>query len=110
MRIDLQCEVPSGLRDYIATRMRQSFGHFRDRIQWARIKVADVKDPEGSDDKRCVVQLRLRNRPDVVFAVTAAGARAAVDRAAERVAQMLVRRLGRRPRGESVAGLLPAGT
>ena len=110
MRIDLQCEVPSGLRDYIASRMRQSFGHFRDRIQWARIKVADVKEPEGGGDKRCVVQLRLKNRPDVVFSVTAAGARAAVDRAAERVAQMLVRRCGRHSRGISAAGLLPAGT
>lgn len=108
MRIDLQCEVPSGLRDYIASRMRQSFGHFRNRIQWARIKVADVKDPVDGDDKRCVVQLRLRNRPDVVFAVTAAGARAAVDRAAERVAHMLVRRLGRHSRSPSVAGLSPS--
>jgi len=101
MRIDLQCngvEPPSGLREYVARRMRFAIGRFRDHIQWARIKVADVNGPRGGVDKRCVVQLRLRNRPDVIFAITEVEARSAVDRAADRVAQVLSRRLGRQRR------------
>uniref|UniRef100_A0ABX1N726 HPF/RaiA family ribosome-associated protein n=1 Tax=Aromatoleum buckelii TaxID=200254 RepID=A0ABX1N726_9RHOO len=98
MRIDLQCsglEAPSGLRDYVARRMRFAIGRFRDQIQWARIKVADVNGPRGGADKRCVVQLRLRNCPDVIFSVTGTDARPVVDLAAERVSQVLVRRLAR---------------
>jgi len=101
MRIDLQCEglePAQGLHEYVLRKMRMAIGRFRDHIQWARIKVADVNGPRGGVDKRCVVQLRLRNRPDVIFAVTEVEAQSAVDRAAERVAQVLVRRLGRQRR------------
>ncbi len=83
MRIDLHCdgvETAPGLRDYVAQRMRSSIGRFRDHIQWARVKVAEVNGPEGGADKRCVVQLRLRNLPDVVFAITQIDVRAAVGR------------------------------
>lgn len=106
MRIDLQCEGiegRQGLRDYVAQKMRAAIGHFRDHIQWARIKVADVNGPRGGVDKRCVVQLRLRHRPDVIFAITELEARSAVDRAAERVAQVLMRRLGRQRRAPKAA-------
>ncbi|HNF00630.1 MAG TPA: HPF/RaiA family ribosome-associated protein, partial [Thauera aminoaromatica] len=55
MRIDLHCdgvETAPGLRDYVAQRMRASIGRFRDHIQWARVKVADVNGAEGGADKR----------------------------------------------------------
>jgi len=114
MRIDLQCngvEVPSKLREYVARRMGFAIGRFRDHIQWARVKLADVNGPRGGVDKRCVVQLRLRNRPDVIFAITEIELRAAVDRAADRVAQVLARRLerGRRPAPVLAAEIVPAG-
>ena len=63
MRIDLHCdgvEAPPALRDYVARRMRFAIGRFRDHIQWARVKVADVNGPKGGADKRCVVQLPQR--------------------------------------------------
>lgn len=114
MRIDLQCngvEPPSGLREYVARRMRFAIGQFRDHIQWARVKVADVNGPRGGVDKRCVVQLRLRNLPDVIFAITEVEARSAVDRAADRVSQVLARRLGRQRRivRELMPDAVPAG-
>ena len=96
MRIDLHCdgvEAPPALRDYVARRMRFAIGRFRDHIQWARVKVADVNGPKGGADKRCVVQLRLRNLPDVVFAITQLEVRAAVDEAADRVARFFIARL-----------------
>lgn len=98
MRIDLHCdgvEAAPALKDYVARRMRFAIGRFRDHIQWARIKVADVNGPRGGADKRCVVQLKLRNLPDVVFAITQLDVRAAVDEAADRVARVLAQRLRR---------------
>lgn len=109
MRIDLYCdgvEAAPGLRDYISQRMGFAIGRFREHIQWARVKVADVDGPRGGADKRCVVQLRLRNLPDVVFAITQLDVRSAVDQAAERVSRVLaqrVRRSGRPPRTPRLA-------
>lgn len=108
MRIDLHCdgvETAPGLRDYVAQRMRSSIGRFRDHIQWARVKVADVNGAEGGADKRCVVQLRLRNLPDVVFAITQLDVRAAVDEAADRVARVLAQRVRRHQRGSAMAAI-----
>lgn len=105
MRIDLHCdgvEAAPGLQDYVARRMRFAVGKFRDHIQWARIKVADVNGPKGGTDKRCVVQLKLRNLPDVVFAITQIDVRAAVDEAADRVSRVLAQRLRRSRRVEHV--------
>ncbi|AUM01408.1 MAG TPA: HPF/RaiA family ribosome-associated protein [Pseudothauera hydrothermalis] len=102
MRIDLRCdgvESSPGLKEYVAKRMRFAIGRFRDHIQWARVKLADVNGPRGGADKRCVVQLRLRNLPDVIFAITELEARTAVDRAAERVARVLASRLSRQRQG-----------
>lgn len=106
MRIDLHCDnvdVAPGLRDYVARRMRFAIGRFQDHIRWARVKVADVNGPRGGTDKRCVVQLRLRNLPDVVFAITQIDVRTAVDQAADRVARVLAQRLRRQQKPERLA-------
>ena len=108
MRIDLHCdgvESAPGLREYVARRMKFAVGRFRDHIQWARVKVAAVNGPEGGADKRCVVQLRLRNLPDVVFAITQLDVRAAVDEAADRVARVLAQRVRRHQRGPAMAAI-----
>jgi hypothetical protein len=102
MRIDLLCDgvdTAPGLRDYVARRMRFAIGRFGEHIRWARVKLADVNGPRGGTDKRCVVQLRLRNLPDVVFAITQLEVRAAVDEAANRVSRVLAQRLRRHQRG-----------
>jgi putative sigma-54 modulation protein len=112
VRIDLSCDDANsthGLREYATDRMRAAIGRFRDHIQWARVKVANVRDSNGSHDKRCVVQLRLRNLPDVVFAITQIEARAAVDEAANRLARVLAQRIRRhRPENHPRLSALPA--
>lgn len=98
MRIDLSCDdanATPGLREYATSRMREAISRFRDHIKYARVKVADVSDSDGSRNKRCVVLLRLRNLPDVVFAITQIEARVAVDAAANRLARVLTQRLRR---------------
>ncbi len=109
MRIDLLCddaEATPVLRDYVTRRMSLAMGRFRNHIQWARVKVADVSGPQGGSDKRCVVQLRLRKLPDVVFAITQLDVRAAIDEAAERVARVLAQRV-RRTRGAERSHVAP---
>lgn len=106
MRIDLHCdnvEAAPGLQEYVVRRMRFAIGRFHDHIRWARVKVADVNGPRGGADKRCVVQLRLRNLPDVVFAITQLDVRAAVDEAAERVSRVLAQRLRRHRKPDRLA-------
>lgn len=98
MRIDLHCdhaETVTALRDYVTRRMGAAIGQFQRHIQWARVKLADVEGEGGGVDKRCVVQLRLRNLPDIVFAITRIDVLAAVDQAAERVSRVLGQRLHR---------------
>ena len=98
MRIDLHCddvEAAPALREYVTRRMSFAIGLFRNHIQWARVKVADVSDAQGGSDKRCVVQLRLRKLPDVVFAITQLNVLVAIDEAAERVARVLAQRVRR---------------
>jgi hypothetical protein len=51
------------------------------------------------------VQLRLRNLPDVVFAITQLDVRAAVDEAADRVARVLAQRVRRHQRGSAMAAI-----
>ncbi len=98
MRIDLHCEHAenvSALRDYVTRRMSAAIARFQHHIQWARVKLADVDGEGGGVDKRCVVQLRLRNLPDIMFAITRIDALAAVDLAAERLSRVLGQRLQR---------------
>jgi ribosome-associated translation inhibitor RaiA len=98
MRIDLHCdnaETVTALRDYVTRRMAAAIARFQHHIQWARVKLADVDGEGGGVDKRCVVQLRLRNLPDIVFAITRLDVLAAVDQAAERLSRVLGQRLQR---------------
>ncbi len=112
MKIDLagdQVEAANGLREYVAHKMRAATARFRDRIHYARVKVANVHTRAGEADKRCVVQVRLKNLPDVVFAITKLEAHAAVDAAAERLARVLAQRLKRaRPPNQRAVSALPA--
>lgn len=106
MRIDLHCdndETIPALREYVTLRMRAAIGQFHHHIQWARVKLADVESGSGMTDKRCVVRLRLRNLPDVVFAITRIDVRSAVDLAAERVSRVLGQRLHRGRQAQALA-------
>ena len=51
------------------------------------------------------MQLRLRNPPDVVSAITQLDVRAAVDEAADRVARVLASSVRRHQRGSAMAAI-----
>lgn len=98
MRLELVCEGCSGDGidpKELSGRFSRAIRRFQDRVTWARIKLIDVRDETGALAKRCVVQMRLRERPQVVFAVTERVAQLAVERAVRRVQQVLDRRFSR---------------
>lgn len=94
MKIDICGEGAEVLRSYITYKLREVMGGLCAHICWARIKLADVVgDGVVAGDKRCVVQLRLRNLPNVMFTITRLDVRSAIDAAVVRAAQMLTSRL-----------------
>jgi len=75
MKLELVCEGQTCHeidKEELANRFSGAIRRFRDRVTWARVKLVDVRDETGAWAKRCVVQMRLRQRPQVVFAVTGA--------------------------------------
>lgn len=98
MKLELVCEGQTCHeidKDELANRFSGAIRSFRDRVTWARVKLVDVRDETGAWAKRCVVQMRLRQRPQVVFAVTERVAQLAVERAVKRVQRVLERRFAR---------------
>lgn len=99
MKFDLRCDEKAGadraLAGYAERRIRAVMSGFKSHIQWARVKLAPVRDADGAKGQRCVVQLRLRNLPDVLFSTTDLNVRNAVDQAAERLGRVLSARMAR---------------
>lgn len=81
------------MRSTVVERIGKMVRRVKEHVVWARIKLLEVRDETGTQLQRCVVQLRLRALPQVVFAVTHPNAREAVAMAAERLERVLVRRL-----------------
>lgn len=98
MKIELVCEgtqCDEVTKHEVVHRFSDAIRRFRNRVTWARVKLVDVRDETGAWAKRCVVQMRLRQRPQVVFAVTERVAQLAVEQAVKRVQRVLERRFAR---------------
>ena len=118
MRIELRCEgfsAPAGLEEQVRRRIGPALRKFRDRIQWVRVRLADVNGPKGGADKACTVQLRFKGRSDVIQHDKAGDARVAIDRAISGALRTLsrqadrVKRIGRVRREVAAPVLLAAG-
>ncbi|MCX7945628.1 MAG: hypothetical protein N2557_01455 [Hydrogenophilus sp.] len=100
--VEVVCEVGDApVRPIAEGLFRRLVGRMRGKVAWTRVKLLEVRDEKGGVMKRCVVQMRLRRLPQVVFAVTHPSAREAVALAAERLKRVLARRLRQKP---AVAG------
>jgi hypothetical protein len=86
-------ESNTPLQPEVESRFRRLINRVKGRVAWTRIKLLDVRDETGALMKRCVVQLRLRHAPQVLFAVTAESAREALAEATARLERVLARRL-----------------
>ncbi len=98
MKIDIQSRgftLTNGLRDYLTKRLAYGLTGGDAAIGRVIVRLSDINGPRGGEDKRCHIEVRLRGMPDVVIGDTDADLHMAIDRATERAARSLVRRLER---------------
>lgn len=106
MHIDIHTQgfsLTPGLRQYVEKRMAYALSHGDESIMRLNVRLSDINGPRGGDDKRCLIEARLKQAPAVVIEDVEADLYVAIDRAAERAGRALARRLerGRPPRGDS---------
>ncbi|MCP5279164.1 MAG: HPF/RaiA family ribosome-associated protein [Thiobacillus sp.] len=98
MRIDIQTHgfsLTQGLREYVEKRLAYDLSHAGDSIMRLTVRLSDINGPRGGDDKRCLIEVRLKQAPAVVIEDVEADLYVAIDRAAERAGRTLARRLAR---------------
>ncbi len=98
MHVDINTQgfsITSGLRDYVVKRLAYALSHGDDRITRLTVRLSDINGPRGGEDKRCLIEARLKQAPAIVIEDIQADLYLAIDRAAERAGRSLARRLGR---------------
>ena len=87
--------LTDGLREAVERRLRFALGRFDERPLRVNVRLSDINGPRGGEDKHCAIQVRVGGLPDIVVEDTEADLYAAVNRATERVARTLRRKLQR---------------
>lgn len=98
MHIDIHTHgfsLTPGLREYVGKRLAYALSHGDDSITRLTVRLSDINGPRGGDDKRCLIEARLKQVPAVVVEDVEADLYVAIDRAAERAGRALARRLAR---------------
>lgn len=97
--------LTDGLREAVERRLRFALGRFDERPLRVTVRLSDINGPRGGEDKHCAIRVRVGGLPDIVVEDTEADLYAAVNRATERVARALRRKLQRaRPNFEPRIG------
>src|SRR5258708_37297356 len=102
MRLDIHSqgvELNDETREHVERRLQFALARFEPRLMWAAVYLSDQNGPRGGVDKRCRILVRLRKHGELIVEVDDADLNAAVDGAADRIAQSLVRELERRREG-----------
>lgn len=98
MHIDIHTHgftLTPGLREYVEKRLAYALSHGDGSIMRLTVRLSDINGPRGGDDKRCLIEARLKQAPTVVIEDVQADLYVAIDRAAERAGRTLARRLAR---------------
>lgn len=98
MQFDIRAQgfdLTDGLRDHAERRLRFALDWARHEVSRVVLRFSDINGPRGGNDKRCQVHIPLPRMRDVVVEDTAADLYVAMDRAIERAARTLERRLSR---------------
>lgn len=99
MQVDIQSQgftLTERLSEYVMKRLAYGLSHGEGAIGRVIVRLSDINGPRGGADKRCLIELRLKNAPSVVVEDIEADLYVAIDRAAERVGRALGRSLARR--------------
>jgi ribosomal subunit interface protein len=98
MQMDIQSQgfsLTEGIRDYVMKRLAYTLAYGDAAITRIIVRLSDINGPRGGDDKRCLIEVRLKTASAVVIEDTEADLYVAIDRAAERAGRTLARRLAR---------------
>jgi ribosome-associated translation inhibitor RaiA len=96
MRIDVRdrgFEVGDGLRDYVGLRLMSVLDHLVGQVECVNVRLADVDAASDGMGRRCRMLARLTSSREVHVEEADPGLYAAIDRAAERLAQGVARDL-----------------
>ncbi len=88
-------DLTDGLREHAERHLRFALDWARHELGRVVVRFSDINGPRGGNDKRCQVRIPLPRMRDVVVEDTAADLYVAMDRAIERAARTLERRLSR---------------
>jgi ribosome-associated translation inhibitor RaiA len=116
MRIDIQARgfrLTEELRTRAERRVRFALGSASGRVHSIVMRLADENGPRGGVDKRCTIRANLPGWPPVIVEHDEADLGVAIDRAADRAARAVSRRLdkaaGVRRVAAASAGARPDG-
>lgn len=98
MQLDIQTNgfsLTEGIRNYTTQRMQFALDRNDGQIIQVRVSLADINGPRGGIDKRCQINLALAGQNNIVIEDTETDLYVAIDRASDRCARTLTRRLER---------------
>ena len=98
MQISIQArgfKLTESMYTYCDRRLRFALGSAVGDVHSVMIRLADQNGPRGGVDKRCAVRVTLRDAPLVIILQEDADLYVAIDRAADRAARAVARRLDR---------------
>lgn len=98
MQLDIQTNgftLTEDIRSYTTQRLQFALDRNDQQITHVSVHLADINGPRGGVDKRCKINLTLVGQNNIVIEDTEADLYVAIDRASERCARTLTRRLER---------------
>lgn len=110
MQTDIRAEgfeLTAALQAHAQRRLEFALLRFRTHLASVCMRLTDDNGPRGGVDKRCMVRVRLPGLPPVVINELSEDLYVAIDRATERAARTVARRLARQER--AMHGREPAG-
>ncbi len=111
MQINIQARhfpLTESLRNHVRRRLRFALSNWDRYIQRVNVQLSDINGPRGGTDKRCHLLVMLPRLPDVVIEDTEADILVAIDRAADRAARTVGRRLTRSRDRRRSSSCIPA--
>lgn len=98
MQINIQArgfELTESLRDHTRRRLGFAFDWARNDVRRINVRLSDVNGPRGGEDKRCLIQIPIAGKQDIVVNDTEADLYVAIDKAVNRVERVLAKRIAR---------------
>jgi putative sigma-54 modulation protein len=98
MHIDIQArgfELTDGLREHTMRRLSFATDWARDEVRRVTVRLSDINGPRGGEDKRCLIQIPLAGKTDIVIDELDSDLYVAIDKAIGRIERVLAKQIER---------------